>query len=438
VKCIIIGGTRTGVGKTTITLALLKGLSSAGYDVQSFKVGPGFVDAKLHERLTGRPCYNLDAFLMGEAVVKRDLAKANVDFIIIEGASGVFTGASSTACIADIIGAPIILTVDASASSESVAATVLGFMQYASYTPYDVRVVGVVATRVGSDTHVADIRKALEGIGVPLVGVLRRDVWERSRHRGQTRGREPAVTDASLVAICEDLDVASIIGAAVELIVPAPVSGSFNRAHVTIGVPLDAAFCFYYRSNIEALEHSAKLEYFSPLNDRFPPVDGLYLGGGFPEVHIEQLSANAGLLNDIYVKAAEGVPIYAEGGGLVYLARSLAVNDGALHKLASVIPVEVRMTDNLQAIGHSEVEIVRDCAIAGRGERLRGHEYHYSVAEPDRDARFAYKMVRGTGIRGCDGIVEYNVLASYQHVHVYSMRHGFDRFVGAAQRYSRS
>src|SRR5208337_1527807 len=118
---------------------------SAGYDVQSFKVGPGFMDAKLHERLTGRPCYNLDVFLMGEAGVKRDLAKANVDFIIIEGASGVFTGASSTACIADIIGTPIILTVDASASSESVAATVLGFMQYASYTPYDVRVVGVVA-----------------------------------------------------------------------------------------------------------------------------------------------------------------------------------------------------------------------------------------------------------------------------------------------------
>lgn len=127
-KGIIIGGTRTGVGKTTITIALLKGLSSAGYEVQSFKVGPGFVDAKLHERLTGRPCYNLDAFMMGEAGVKRDLAKANADFVIIEGASGVFTGASSTACIADIIGAPMILTVDASASSESVAATVLGFM----------------------------------------------------------------------------------------------------------------------------------------------------------------------------------------------------------------------------------------------------------------------------------------------------------------------
>jgi cobyrinic acid a,c-diamide synthase len=438
VKGVLIGGTRTGVGKTTITLALLKGLSKAGYQVQSFKVGPGFVDVKLHERLTGRPCYNLDAFLMGETGVKRDLAKAKADFVIIEGASGVFTGASSTARIADIIGAPMILTVDASASSESVAATVLGFMQYASHTPHELRIVGVVATRVGSDKHIEDIRKALERIGIPLVGVLRRDVWERSRHPSQPCGREPAVTDASLVAICEDLDVASIIGAGAELIVPAPVSGSFSRAHVTIGVALDAAFCFYYRSNIEALEHSARLEYFSPLNEQLPPVDGLYIGGGFPEAHIHELSANAALLNDVYVKAAEGMPIIAEGGGLVYLSRSLAMNDGALHKLAGVIPAEVRTTDNLQALGHSEFEIVQDCAIAGRGERLRGHEYHYSVAEPDRDARFAYKMIRGTGIHGCDGIVESNVLASYQHIHFYSLRHGFDGFVGAAQRYSRS
>ncbi|MGP8011883.1 MAG: hypothetical protein ACLPI9_05340 [Halobacteriota archaeon] len=168
--------------------------------------------------------------------------------------------------------------------------------------------------------------------------------------------------------------------------------------------------CFYYRSNIEALEHSARLEHFSPLNEQLPPVDGLYIGGGFPEAHIHELSANAALLNDVYVKAAEGMPIIAEGGGLVYLSRSLAMNDGALHKLAGVIPAEVRTTDNLQALGHSEFEIVQDCAIAGRGERLRGHEFHYSVAEPDRDARFAYKMIRGTGIHGCDGIVESNVL----------------------------
>ena len=161
------------------------------------------------------------------------------------------------------------------------------------------------------------------------------------------------------------------MGAGAELIVPAPVSGSFSRAHVTIGVALDAAFRFYYRSNIEALEHSARLEHFSPLNEQLPPVDGLYIGGGFPEAHIHELSANAALLNDVYVKAAEGMPIIAEGGGLVYLSRSLAMNDGALHKLAGVIPAEVRTTDNLQALGHSEFEIVQDCAIAGRGERPR-------------------------------------------------------------------
>jgi len=437
VKDFVIGGTRTGVGKTTITLALLKGLSDAGYAVQSFKVGPGFVDAQRHESLTGRPCYNLDAFLMGEAGVKRELAKAQADVVIIEGASGIYTGSSSTARIAEMVGAPIILTVDASASSESVAATVLGFVQYAAHTPYDVRVVGAIATRVGSDKHIGDIRKALERIGIPLVGVLRRDVWERSRHPGQPCGREPAVTDPSLVAICEDLDVPSILASGAELVVPAAVSGCFDRADLTIGVPLDAAFCFYYRSNIEALERSARLEFFSPLRERLPRVDGLYIGGGFPEAHVQRLSANAALLNDIHVKAAEGMPMIAEGGGLVYLSRSLRVN-GALHTLAGVVPAEVRTTDNVQALGHSEVEIVRDCVIAGRGERLRGHEYHRSVAEPDRDARFAFNMIRGTGIGGCDGIVEYNVLASYQHVHVYSLRHGFDAFLAAAQRYSRS
>jgi cobyrinic acid a,c-diamide synthase len=438
VKGVLIGGTRTGVGKTSIALALARGLSKAGYIVQSFKVGPGFVDARLHEQVTGRPCYNLDAFMMGETGVKRDLAKAKADFVLIEGASGIYTGASSTARIAEVVNAPLILAVDASASSDSVAATALGFIQYASHTPYSIQVVGVVATRVGGDRHIDDIRNALARIGVPLVGVLRKEIWERSNHISQTLGREPAVTDASLFAIYEDLDVGSIMSAGAELVAAAPTSPSIARADVAIGIPSDAAFCFYYRSNIEALERCARLEYFSPLKNRLPPVDGLYIGGGFPEAHVRRLSANVALLNQLREKAAEGMPIYAEGGGLVYLSRSLAVNDGTSHKLAGVIPVEVRVTDHLQALGHSEVEIVHDCVLAGYGERLRGHEYHYSAAEPDRDARFAFKMIRGTGIHGCDGIVEHNVLASYQHVHVYSMRHGFDAFISAAHRYARS
>jgi len=437
-KGVIVGGTRTGVGKTTITIALLKGLAEAGYTVQSFKVGPGLVDVGLHERVTGRPCYNLDAFLMGEAGVKRELAKSNADVVVVEGASGMYTGASSTARIADIIGAPIILIVDAYASSESVAATVLGFAQYASYTSYDAKIVGVVATRVGSDKHMNDIRRALVNIGVPLLGVLRNEVWDLNRSPILAPRKRKAVTEAALTAVCDELDVASITSSASEFNVLVPVPLLDNKADITIGIPLDSAFCFYYRSNLEALALTAKLEYFSPLTDRLPPVDALYVGGGYPEEHAQQLSANVGLLADIYSKAEEGMPIYAEGGGLVYLSRSLAAKDGAKHKLAGVVPAEVRVTDNLQAVGHSEAEIVRDCAIAVKGERVRGHEYHHLVAVVDDDARFAYKMRRGIGIDGRDGIVEYSTLASCQHVHVCGMREGFDTFMTSAKRYARS
>ena len=437
-KGVIVGGTRTGVGKTTITLALLKGLANAGYDVQSFKVGPGFVDVRRHEQVTGRPCYNLDAFLMGEAGVKRELAKSKADFVVIEGASGMYTGASSTARIADLLGVPIVLTVDASASSESVAATVLGFVEYASYTPYAANLIGVVATRVGSDKHVNDIRRALGQIGVPLVGAIRKEVWDLSQSSSVAPRQKRGVTNAALAAIYDELDVAFITSSASEIHASVLAPALDSDADLKIGIPLDAAFCFYYRSNLEALECAAKLEYFSPLAGRLPPVDALYVGGGYPEAYVEQLSANAGLLDDICARAAEDMPIYAEGGGLAYLSRSLAANDGVRHKLAGIIPAEVQMADNLQALGHSEAEVVRDCAIAVKGERLRGHEYHHLVAVVDDDARFAYKMRRGRGIDGRDGIVEYNTIASCQHIHVYAMRAGFDTFISEARRYARS
>ncbi|MGZ4862874.1 MAG: nucleotide-binding protein, partial [Halobacteriota archaeon] len=241
-KGVIVGGTRTGVGKTTTTLALLKGLANDGYDVQSFKIGPGFVDVRLHEQVTGQPCYNLDAFLMGEAGVIRELAKSSADMIVIEGASGMYTGASSTALIADLVGVPIILTVDASASSESVAATVLGFVEYASFTPYAANLAGVVATRVGSDKHVNDIRRALGRIGVPLLGFIRREVWDLSQSPGISPRQKRGVTDAALAAIYDELDVAFITSSASEIQAPALAPTLDSDADLTIGIPLDAAF----------------------------------------------------------------------------------------------------------------------------------------------------------------------------------------------------
>jgi cobyrinic acid a,c-diamide synthase len=437
-KGVIVGGTRTGVGKTTVSLALLKGLAAAGFTVQSFKAGPGFVDTRLHEAITGQPCYNLDPFLMGEAGVKRELSKSTADFVVIEGGSGMYTGASSTARIADLLDVPIVLTVDASASSESVAATALGFVRYALYTPYDATVIGVVATRVGSDKHLDDIRSALKKIGIPLFGVVRKEVWQKNQNRSAAPRKESEIAETTLSAAYKELDIGLISSGASELHLPVPEPSVRGDAGITVGIPLDAAFCFYYRSNLESLELAANLEYFSPLIDRLPHVDALYLGGGYPEKHVQKLSQNVRLLDDIREKAEQGMPIYAEGGGFAYLSRSLETADSAHYNLVGIIPAEVEVTTNLQAVGHSEVQVVRDCVIAMKGERLRGHEYHHSIAEVDRDVRFAFKMIRGTGINGCDGITEYDTLASFQHLHVYGMRDGFDTFLTTARRYARS
>jgi cobyrinic acid a,c-diamide synthase len=207
---------------------------------------------------------------------------------------------------------------------------------------------------------------------------------------------------------------------------------------ITIGIPLDAAFCFYYRSNLESLEHAANLEYFSPLTDQLPHVDALYLGGGYQENYVQRLSQNVHLLQDIRKNAVQGMPIYAEGGSFAYLSRSFETVSGARYKLAGIIPAEVKMTANVQAVGHSEAEVVRDCTIAMKGEGLRGHEYHHCIVSVDNDARFAYKMVRGKGVNGCDGISENNTLASFQHLHVYGLREGFDTFLMKTQEYARS
>jgi cobyrinic acid a,c-diamide synthase len=437
-KAVIVGGTRTGVGKTTVSLALSKALAAAGFAVQSFKAGPGFVDTRMHEAATGQPCYNLDPFLMGEEGVKRELSKSTADFVVIEGASGMYTGASSAARIADLIGAPIVLTVDASASSESVAATALGFVRYASYTPFSATVIGVVATRVASDKHLEDIRSALKKVGIPLVGVVRKGVWQQNQKRRAAPTKELEISGNTLAAIYKQLDIESISSSASELHFVAPVPSVRSNVGITIGIPLDAAFCSYYRSNLESLEHAANLEYFSPLTDRLPHVDALYLGGGYQENYVQRLSQNVRLLRDIREHAEQGMPIYAEGGSFAYLSRSLETVDGARYKLTGIIPAEVKMTANLQAVGHSEVEVVRDCAIAMKGEGLRGHEYHQCIAAVDDDARFAYRMVRGKGVNGCDGVTENNTLASFQHLHVYGLRDGFDAFLTRVQRYVRS
>ena len=435
----MIAGTQSGVGKTTVTLAILKALLDAGYKVQSFKVGPDFIDPSHLEKITSLPCYNLDSFMMGESGVIRELAKSNADFAVIEGAMGLYDGDSSCAQIAHITAVPVLLVIDANASSESVAATALGFHKYVRYTPYKVEIVGVIANKVGSEKHANAIKTSLEKIGIRLVGSIKKELATiPSRHLGLHMGTEITLSDQALKSIYSNLDIESIISLAEEVNVETHKEVKKKTKDITVGIPLDAAFCFYYRSNIEVLQNDAQIVYFSPLTERLPDVDGLYIGGGYPELYARELAKNKRLIREIRHKSSEGMPIYGECGGLMYLSRSLTTNNGNTFRLVDALPADVQMTKGRQALGHSEVEAIRDCAIALKGDRFRGHEYHYSIAEVDADARFAYKMIVGAGINGLDGLTEHNILASYHHAHVYSMPKGFEVFIRKIMEYSKS
>ena len=435
---LLVAGTQSGIGKTTIALAILKALKDSGYSVQSYKVGPDFIDPSHLEKVTNTPCYNLDSFMMGEEGVKRELAKCNADYAVIEGAMGMYDGISSDAKIADILRVPVLLVIDASASSESVAAQALGFIRYSSYTPYRLTVAGIIANRVRSQKHAESIRRALAAINVPLMGVVAADAEGiPSRHLGLYMGSETSLPDASLKAIYDSLDIESIQRVATQITVDKPEELR-HTTNTLIGIAYDAAFCFYYRSNIEAIQKRAQVVYFSPMRDALPDVDGLYFGGGYPELYAAQLSANKHLLKDVKKNADDGMPIYGECGGLMYLSRTLSTVDGRRVSLGNVLPLDVQMTRKRQALGHVEVHAIGDCAIARTGDILRGHEYHYSTASVDNDARFTYRVTTGKGIDGRDGITESNVVASYLHAHVYSMPHEFDVFVANANAFSRS
>ena len=207
-KCLLVAGTQSGVGKTTITLAILKALKDSGYSVQSFKVGPDFIDPSHLEKVTDEPCYNLDSFMMGDQGVRRELAKGDADYAVIEGAMGLYDGISSCAKIGDLLKIPILLIVDASASSESVAAQALGFIKYASFTPYKLTIAGVIANRVGSEKHAESIRRSLKAINVPLIGTIEREASGiPSRHLGLYMGAETSLSASALKPICDSLDI---------------------------------------------------------------------------------------------------------------------------------------------------------------------------------------------------------------------------------------
>ncbi len=438
---LVIAGTSSGVGKTTVATGLMAALATRGLSVGAAKVGPDFIDPGYHALAVGRPSRNLDAWMCGPEAVPglAGRAGAGAEVLVVEGVMGLFDGSgdpagpiASTAQVAGLIAAPVVLVVDASAVGASVAAMVHGF---ATFDPA-VAVAGVILNRVGSDSHETLLRAALEPLGIAVLGALRRspDYSWRDRHLGlvpvveqpDAVRRSVAALAAAVARDC-DLDaVLALARSAPALEVHDPVAAR-PQGRATVAVASGPAFSFVYPDNLERLaEAGAELLPFDPLVDERLPegASGLYAGGGFPEVFAAGLAANRALLADVRAKVGAGMVTWAECGGLLWLARSL---DG--HALAGVLPAEGRMTDRL-TLGYRRARVRAASPLGPAGTDLRGHEFHYSTLEPAGDA-LDWSGRAGTG--RC-GFATPSLLASYVHVHLGAAPAPAEALVAAAIR----
>ncbi len=438
-KALLIAGTGSGVGKTTVAMGLMAALGK-NYKVQPFKVGPDFIDPGHHTRICGRPSRNLDSFIMGETGVLETFARASqgADICIIEGVMGLYDGIddteiASTAHVAKILKVPVILVINAHGASRSIAAIVKGFSEFDR-----VNIAGIILNNAGSDRHVKLIKDSLQsaGINIPVIGALPKnpELSIPSRHLGLHMAGEDNLNIEALSDFIEKhIDIESVKTIANNFTAPdVEMNEPLERFEVKIGIAYDSAFCFYYEDSFDELKVSgAELIFFSPMTDRLPHVDGIYLGGGYPELFAKELSASP--TRDEIKKAAEdGMPIYGECGALLYLNESLKTD--RTFKMAGILPASSRMTDKLQALGYTEAETMIDSPIARKGKITRGHEFHYSVTECDRDATLVYKLRRGKGIvDGKDGLMEHNTMASYMHTHPAS--NSFDEFLRQCRKY---
>ncbi|MGA4848086.1 cobyrinate a,c-diamide synthase [Streptomyces sp. G5(2025)] len=441
---LVIAAPSSGSGKTTVATGLMAAFAAAGLAVSPHKVGPDYIDPGYHALATGRPGRNLDAYLCGPDLIAPLFAhgSAGCDLAVVEGVMGMYDGAAgqgelaSTAHVAKLLRAPVVLVVDASSQSRSVAALVHGF---ASWDP-EVRVAGVILNKVGSDRHETLLREALEESGVPVLGALRRarQVRAPSRHLGLVpvaeRQAEAVESVAALAAqVRQGCDLEALLALA-RSAPPLPGGawdpGAASVSPATAGraprvaVAGGAAFTFSYAEHTELLTAAgAEVVPFDPLHDERLPdgTAGLVIGGGFPEVYAPELSANEPLREAVAELARSGAPVAAECAGLLYLAREL---DGK--PMCGVLDAEARMSERL-TLGYREAVAVSDSVLAAAGTRTRGHEFHRTVVEPGAGPAPAWGLHAPE--RRVEGFVQHNVHASYLHTHWAARPDAARRFV---------
>lgn len=491
---IVIAGTNSGVGKTTIVAGILRCLVNQGYAVQAFKVGPDYIDPGFHKEASGRDCYNLDTWLVPAHKLTDFFAHTTkaADLAVIEGVMGLYDGGrdgiSSTADIAKRLKAPVVLVIDCKAMGESAAAIAKGFRDYDK----DVQFGGVILNRIGSQNHETMIRQALERLQIPVLGVIHRDERMKSpeRHLGLTPVTELDVSETLRViseCMAESIDFPVLIDLA-HRAVPLETKAKGNTsicaveaecttgdeemdgvadgievdratgdveadgstdsididrpALVRIGIAYDEAFSFYYPASLDALaEAGAELVYFSPLKDKtLPNVQALVFGGGFPEMFLNQLSQNEALRKQIKEVAQRGMPIYAECGGLMYLCESVVDFNKQNLPMVGIVPATCTMQETLQRVGYVEATALTDTVLVKQGQTLRGHEFHFSTMDIHpaigEDAfPWAFRFEGGRQRQVYKGGYRTDtILASYLHINFAGHEEAVRRFIEKARR----
>jgi len=438
----VVSALRGGSGKTVISIGIIAAFKKPGKKVAPFKKGPDYIDAGWLALAAGRPCYNLDTFLIKENEVLHSFQKHSfkTDLAVIEGNRGLYdgidlTGSTSTAELAKLLQIPVVLCIDCTKSTRTMAAAVYGCLRFDK----DVKIISVILNRVAGKRHEKILRDSIEHhCGIPVMGALPKLKWQSfpQRHMGLVPTPEHGWALYSIEKAAEIarryIDLDGLLKAAgqpdykkrIDLKIQrvGPKSATVHiKPPPKIGIVKDSAFQFYYPENIEALKQAgADIVFLSPLKDRsLPAVDALYIGGGFPETHAEELAANKVFKKDLKSRVLAGLPVYAECGGLIYLGQELFFKD-KMFEMAGVLPVTFGFSKKPQGHGYTQVKVIKENPFFEMGSIIRGHEFHYSkvIKWAGNDNDLAFAMQRGTGfINHKDGVCLKNVFATYTHMH---------------------
>jgi len=437
---VVIAGLRGGSGKTIISLGITAAWKAKNIKVSPFKKGPDYIDAGWLSRAAGNPCYNLDTYLCTKGVVQNSYHThtQNFDIAVVEGNRGLYDGidtegSTSTAELAKLLNLPVLLVLDCTKSTRTMAALLMGCMHFDP----EINICGVVLNRVAGKRHENKVRTNIKRFcNIPVFGAVPKLKQEDfpERHMGLVTSEEhgfsgKALEDAERVAR-ENIDLAGLYEAVTAicrqqaLCSPADTLSNASlsaTACVTIGVVRDSAFQFYYPDNIDALERlGARIEFISPLaQETIPDVDAIYMGGGFPETHAPQLAGNHVFRDSLKALSRKGLPIYAECGGLIFLGESIQLGD-KIYPMSGILPVRFGLSKKPQGHGYTEVEVVRENPFYQKGEVLRGHEFRYSkiLSIDYTDSDMAFRMERGKGIlEKRDGFFRGNTFGTYTHTH---------------------